>query len=122
MRTLKVFLSGLMILTSISIWSQNWSSPVTVSNPSLSSNPTNFPPVVVDAQGNAFTIWVSTESSLNVVRASHFDANTQMWSTPVQIGSDSASDVHAAITTDGKVIAVWTNSASTPSIYANVFD
>ena len=72
MKILKNRVFVLFLFFSAPLWSQNWSEPVTISDTSSSANPTGLPPIQVDASGNAFTIWVSVESSQNVVRASRF--------------------------------------------------
>lgn len=101
---------------------ESWAPFQTVSDPTFSADATGVPSFGVDADGNSFIVWTSQETSQSVINVSRFNANTQTWSSPEQIGSDSAGDAHIAVTPEGKAIAVWTNSSATPTIYANIFD
>lgn len=123
-KAVKQILLSLLLLISYSstLQSQTWSSPANVSDPTFPANPTGLPVFGVDANGNAFAVWSSTESGVNVIRASHFNALTGTWSTPEFIGSANSADVHVAATADGKALAVWTNSIPNSTVYANVFD
>lgn len=110
----------ILLFSFTTISGATWTSPVDVSNPADSVNTTKSPGIGVDAEGNAFAVWSSIESSQNLIKASRFDVITQTWSTPETIGSNSSTNPDIFVTPDGKVIAVWQNSTAT--IYSNFFD
>lgn len=119
----KILISILFLLSySTALYSQSWSPPANVSDPAFPVNPTGLPVFGVDANGNAFAVWSSTESGMNVIRSSRFNASIDTWSSPELIGSANSADVHVATTTDGKALAVWTNDTPTSTVYANIFD
>ncbi len=120
----------LCLVTSIPCWSQTWSTPQTIPDstssvdiPLMGGNPL----IGVDAQGNAFSVWINQEgmSMAQLVTASRFDTSSGVWSTPVTIGQDvtfgTPSAPSLAVTTDGKAIAIWRNNGDT-SLHYNVYN
>ncbi len=116
------YLACFLIFNFAQIYSQTWSPPVDVSDPLANALPVGPPSLGVDSNGNAIAVWASQESGQSLIKASRFDAVTQVWSFPVTIGSDSSNDAHIAVTADGKAIAVWTNSNPLETTYSNMFD
>lgn len=62
-----------------------------------------------DAEGNAVTVYARVEQGSIDIRAARYDSVLQIWSTPDVMSRDAsvASDPGVAISSDGKVVAVW---------------
>lgn len=101
----------LMILFALclssNVWSDIWSSPVNLDNPPSSYLAEGvIPQIEVDAAGNAFAAWCSTEDG-NTVWAARYDVLAQSWGPTEQIGIGNAENAVLSVTADGKAIVVW---------------
>ena len=102
----KLFIFLALCIT-CNVWSQSWSPPVDLDSPPSSYVAEGvFPQIEVDAAGNAFAAWCSTNGG-NAVFAARYDALAQSWGPTVQIGIGNAENAILSVTSDGKAIVVW---------------
>jgi len=86
-----------------------WSDPFDLNDDSQSSSE---PEICCDNSGNAIAVWENSNGSNFIIRASHFDGNTQMWSDsiPISAPGQSANAPRVCCDNFGNAFAIWDRS------------
>lgn len=75
----------------------------------------SFPQIAVDGSGNAFAVWIDSQS--NQVFSRRFNAANQVWASAVQLSNATFNATpQIAANGNGKAIAVWVSSSPTPQL------
>lgn len=101
--------SFLAVLFLSSLQATEWTSPVDVSASTLELDQGH---VALDANGNAFAVWVQGNGTTNVVTVSRFNAVTALWETPVTLSDNNSYLPQLSVSPDGNAIVIWQHQDS----------
>jgi hypothetical protein len=85
----------------------------------------NIPEIAMDSDGNAMVVWYMYDGiSYYRIYARHYTSLTKSWSTatPIDNGSNDATDPSVAMDPNGNAMTAWMQTDSNRSIYANHYN
>ena len=108
-----LFTSTLFVVHCLTnLFALEWTLPTDVST---STSQLDQAYVGVDANNNAFAVWVQGDGTDNIVSASRYDTTIGQWETPTALSATNSYLPHLAVTQNGNCIVVWQRDDSANS-------